>query len=316
MRRVSLRQIEIFHAVMTSGSLTEAAALLQTSQPTVSRELAQLEHLLALKLFDRVRGRLRPTVQGRQLFEEVQRAYHGLERIVDAAAQIRQFRRASLSIACLPAFAQSLLPLVCRRFLGQYPDVSLTITPQESPLLEEWLSAQRYDLGLTEESRTPPGCQRHTLAVMNEVCVLPANHPLLRYACLTPAHFADQPYISLAVDDSYRHTLDALFLQAGVRRRMVAETHSAAAICALVRQGVGLSIVNPLTALDFTEQGLAWRPFSIAVPFTISLIRPQHRPGSAPVDAFISALHAEVIALTQCLNISHTKDNENKMTDF
>ncbi|MCE9905666.1 LysR family transcriptional regulator, partial [Hafnia paralvei] len=74
MSAISLRQIEIFHAVMTTGNLTEAAALLNTSQPTVSRELARFEKLLQMSLFDRVRGRLRPTAQGLQLFEEVQRS--------------------------------------------------------------------------------------------------------------------------------------------------------------------------------------------------------------------------------------------------
>ena len=69
MPAISLRQIEIFHGVMTTGNLTEAAALLQTSQPTVSRELARFEQLVQLKLFDRVRGRLYPTVQGLRLLQ-------------------------------------------------------------------------------------------------------------------------------------------------------------------------------------------------------------------------------------------------------
>lgn len=143
MPAISLRHIEIFHAVMTTGNLTEAAALLNTSQPTVSRELARCEKLLNLQLFERLRGRLYPTVQGLRLFEEVQRSYYGLDRIISAAEGIRQFEQAQLSIACLPVFSQSLLPAVCKPFLDRYPDVSFNIVPQESPLLEEWLSAQR-----------------------------------------------------------------------------------------------------------------------------------------------------------------------------
>lgn len=64
MAAVNLRHIEIFHAVMTAGNLTEAARLLHTSQPTVSRELARFEKVLGLTLFERTRGRLHPTVQG------------------------------------------------------------------------------------------------------------------------------------------------------------------------------------------------------------------------------------------------------------
>lgn len=110
MATINLRQIEIFHAVMTSGNLTEAAAMLHTSQPTVSRELARFEKLIGLSLFERIRGRLHPTVQGLRLFEEVQRSWYGLDRIINAAEGLRQFRQGELSIACLPVFSQSLLP--------------------------------------------------------------------------------------------------------------------------------------------------------------------------------------------------------------
>src|SRR4051812_2863341 len=107
---ISLRHIEVFRAVMTAGSVTRAAELLRTSQPTVSRELARLESLLQMTLFERVRGRLLPTSQAVTLFEEVRRSYLGLERIVSVASSIRQFEQGQLSLICLPTFSQTLLP--------------------------------------------------------------------------------------------------------------------------------------------------------------------------------------------------------------
>lgn len=129
MPAVNLRHIEIFHAVMTTGNLTEAARMLHTSQPTVSRELARFEKVLGLQLFERTRGRLQPTVQGLRLFEEVQRS--------GMAGPYRQRRReparvppgGELSIACLPVFSQSFLPLLLPPFLARYPEVSLQIVP-------------------------------------------------------------------------------------------------------------------------------------------------------------------------------------------
>lgn len=294
MAGVSLRHIEIFHAVITTGNLTEAAALLHTSQPTVSRELARFEQLTGLQLFERVRGRLQPTAQGLHLFEEVQRSWYGLDRIVSAAEGLRQFRQGELSLACLPVFSQSLLPLLCQPFMQRYPDLSLNIIPQESPLLEEWLSAQRYDLGLTETTHTPAGTERSALFTADEVCVLPADHPLAQRAVLSPADFNGQNYISLSRTDSYRQILDGIFAEHGVQRRMVMETHSAASVCSMVKAGIGVSIVNPLTALDYADSGVTIRRFSIAVPFTVSLIRPRHRPASALVDAFSQHLHQHI----------------------
>lgn len=294
MAGISLRHIEIFHAVITTGNLTEAAALLHTSQPTVSRELARFEKLTGLQLFERVRGRLQPTAQGLHLFEEVQRSWYGLDRIVSAAEGLRQFRQGELSLACLPVFSQSLLPLLCQPFMQRYPDLSLNIIPQESPLLEEWLSAQRYDLGLTETTHTPAGTERSALFTADEVCVLPADHPLAQRAVLTPVDFNGQNYISLSRTDSYRQILDGIFAEHGVQRRMVMETHSAASVCSMVKAGIGVSIVNPLTALDYADSGVTIRRFSIAVPFTVSLIRPRHRPASALVDAFSQHLHQHI----------------------
>ncbi|MBE5253556.1 MAG: LysR family transcriptional regulator [Enterobacterales bacterium endosymbiont of Blomia tropicalis] len=294
MANINWRHIEIFHAVMTSGNLTQAATLLRTSQPTVSRELARLEQQLGLQLFERIRGRLQPTVQGLRLFEEVQRSWYGLDRIMEAAEGLRQFRQGELSVACLPVFSQSLLPPLCQPFLQRYPDVSMNIIPQESPLLEEWLSAQRYDLGLTETQHAPAGTDRIALLTCDEVCVLPQQHPLCVRNVLTPQDFAGENYVSLSRTDSYRQLLDSLFQERGVERRLVLETHSAASVCAMVKAGVGISIVNPLTALDYADSGVVMRKFSIAVPFTVSLVKPQHRPASALLDTFIDHLQKQV----------------------
>ncbi|MGS9149797.1 LysR substrate-binding domain-containing protein, partial [Salmonella enterica subsp. enterica serovar Infantis] len=75
-------------------------------------------------------------------------------------------------------FSQSFLPPLLTHFLSLYPDVSKNIEPQETPLLEEWLSAQRHDIGLTETLHAPAGTTRTELQTLNEVCVLPCDHPL------------------------------------------------------------------------------------------------------------------------------------------
>ncbi|MBT0722699.1 LysR family transcriptional regulator [Rosenbergiella collisarenosi] len=286
MAPLSWRQIEIFHAVMTQGTLTSAAALLRTSQPTLSRELARLEQQLTVPLFRRSQGRLHPTQQGFRLFEEVQRSWYGRQRIQETAAGLAQLDDAEITVACLPAFSQSLLPHACAPYLRDYPAASMTITPQESPLLEEWLTAQRFDLGITETQSVPEGCEIDTLLTVDEVCILAPHHPLATHAVLTPEDFRDLPFISLSRTDSYRQLLDQLFLTRGVARRLALETHSAASVCAMVGQGCGVSIINPLTALDYLPHNVVMRRFSVSVPFTVNLVTPRHRPASAARSAF------------------------------
>ncbi|WP_406720878.1 LysR family transcriptional regulator [Thioclava litoralis] len=301
---VTLRHIEVFRAIMTTGSVTGAADMLKTSQPTVSRELARFEYLIQIKLFERMRGRLRPTAHALQLFEEVQRSYFGLDRIISTATSLRQFEQGQLSIVCLPVFSQSLLPQTCRSFVEKFPNVGISITPQESPLLEEWLSAQRYDFGLTEIGNAPQGTETTALMTFDEVCVLPDGHSLLSKKLLSPRDFEGEPFISLSATDSYRQQIDQIFQEAGITRRMVIETHSAASICAMVREGVGLAIVNPLTALDYANSGVNIRPFSVSIPFSVNIVRPIHRPPSRIVELFKNALVEQAKLITERLTVT------------
>lgn len=295
------RHVEVFRSLMLAGSVTRAAELLHTSQPTVSRELARLEQVLQMNLFDRVRGRLRPTVRALALRDEIERSYIGLERIAATAASLRHFAEGRLSVACLPALAHALLPDATRRFVSQHQQASVAITPLESPLLESWLSEQRCDLGLTEQTEAPPGTSLLPLLKLDEVAVLPAGHPLLARNVLKPRDFNDQPFISLAPEDPYRQQLDALFAQHGVARVMALEAGSAVAVCALVREGLGLAIVNPLTALAFAGDALQVRPLSVKVPFHVGIVSPELRPPSPLREPFIAALREAALALRQRL---------------
>ena len=284
------RQVEIFWAVMTTGSATAAAEMLHTSQPTVSRELALFERTTQLELFRRQAGKLVPTEHGLMLFEEVKRNYAGLERIKNAVERIRNFQQSGLQLTCLPAFSVALLPSVCKRFRQYYPQASISITPLESPVLEEAVSTQQYHMGISEHSMQPPGTQTEVLMKLDLVCVLPEEHPLACKAVLIPDDFLAKDVISLAASDPYRIRVDTLFNQLGIERNLVIETDSASAVCASVCLGEGIAVVNPLTALHYVGQGLIIRPFSEQIVFSVCLIRPLHRPYSSETEYFIRVL--------------------------
>ncbi|PHV11086.1 LysR family transcriptional regulator [Chitinimonas sp. BJB300] len=277
---ISHRLIDVFRAVMNTGNLTEAARLLHSSQPTLSRELARLEQILGYALFSRTKGRLQPTARALTLFSEVQRSYQGLDQVIDTARQLGRGEQGQLSILSLPALTHALLPAVSARFLAECPGVQLSITPQESPLLEAWLTGQRFDLGLTEHHEAPPGTSLQPLLLADEVCVLPAGHALLAKSVLTPADFTDQPFVSLSGHDPYRLLLDQVFAERGVERQLLVETHSAVAVCAMVGEGVGLSIINPLTALALAGDRLHVRRFSVSIPYRVGMVLPRYRPAN------------------------------------
>jgi DNA-binding transcriptional LysR family regulator len=291
--RITHRQVEVFRSLMLSGSVTRAAELLFTSQPTISRELAGMEQRFGFALFERTAGRLRPTLEALALYEEVKRTYVGLEGVASAIASLRNRHGGWLSILTLPVFSHALLPGACRRAIDKHPGLTLAIENQESPLIEEWLSSQRFDLGLTEVGTAPAGTVLTPLLEEYAVCVLPDGHPLLKKRVLALTDFEGHAFLSLGANDPYRIQFDQAFAAAGVQRRMVAETPSAVSLCSMVQQGLGIAIVNPLTALDFHGRKTQLRCLATPFVYRVNLVRPQHRPLNPMADVFAKALEVE-----------------------
>lgn len=294
---ISHRQVEVFRAVMQAGSVTAAAQALHSSQPTLSREIALMEQRLGYALFERSGARLKPTAAALALFDGVQRHYQGLGQVQAQARALGRAEAQPFELLAQPALAHALVPGALAA-CGEATEAAVSITPAESPVLEAWMSEQRFDLALTERADAPSGCRAEVLADLDEVAVLPAGHALAARERLALSDFADQPFVSLADDDPYRAQIDALFATAGVDRRMRLQTHSAVAVCALVAQGLGVAIVNPLTAAACASARLVLRPLAVRIPFQVTLLTPLHRPVHRLATPLAAALRAQLRSMT------------------
>jgi len=286
------RQLTLFRAIMAHGNLSRAAEDVGTSQPTLSRELARLEQVLGFDLFDRVRGRLRPTARALALLQEVERSFIGLDQIARRAQELRTLSTGRLRLACLPALAHALVPKALVQFAKALPQASVSVVPLESPWLEQALSEQRFDLGLGETIEAPTGVALHPLMQAREVAVLPRGHRLCAKTVLRTRDFAGERFVSLAEGDPYRQAIDDLFARAGVERAMLLETASAVAVCALVAQGLGVAIVNPLTAAAMAGPDLVVRPLQDEIAFRVSLLLPEVASAHPLREALVQAFEA------------------------
>ena len=204
-----------------------------------------------------------------------------------------QPHQASLSVLSMPALSHALLPGALERLQRQHGEVAVSVVTQDGPLLHEWMSAQRFDLGLSEVAEPPPGTRTVSLPAMDEVAVLPAEHPLAAKSVLSAQDFEGQAFISLARDDSYRMQIDAVFAKARVQRKMLLETLSAVAVCAMVQHGLGVAIVNPLTAQACAGSRMVVRRLAFSIPFQVHMLLPLHRPVVPEVDWLVQALEQE-----------------------
>ncbi len=288
---MNLRQLEAFRAVMLSGSVTQAAVALHISQPAVSKLLADLEHQLGFPLFTRSKGvALAVTPEADLFLVEVERNFAGIAALKQAAADIRNASAGTLRVAALPALGVSFLPAVIRTFRSRYPGVTVQLQTRSSSTVRQWIANRQFDIGLATPAREMPGVAMETFLRCAGACVLPTGHPLTDRAVITPPDLEGEPFISLALEDRTRHRIDRVFEDAGVQREVVIETQYAMTICALVLQGLGCSILNPITAHDYVERGLIVRPFRPEVLFEYMLYTPSLRPMSQVTRAFIAVL--------------------------
>ncbi|OWJ80251.1 LysR family transcriptional regulator [Haematobacter genomosp. 1] len=286
---LTLREIEVFRAMMRFHTVTAAAHALGSSQPTITRELHRLEKHIGFALFERKRQRLFPTLRALQLWEEVDAAYAGLARINATVERLRAADTGTMTIAALPALAQTLLPDAILRLLERQPGMTVDVATQD-PRNDSVLTGFNFDLGLTESFHAQRRVEVVPLGVFDMVVVMAPSHPLSERAVCTPQDFAGIDYISFPVHDPYRAGLDRMFDAAGVSRRIRVTAQSAAAVSELVLRGLGVAILNPLTGLALAERGAVIRPFSPGQKFIVSAVRPEDRPASDAVDVLVTIL--------------------------
>ena len=146
---MNLKHLQAFHAVFSTGSVTEAARRLHLSQPAVSRMIADLERELGLALFVRQRQRLVVTGEGRAFFREAERALAAVDQIVDIARDIRTLRGAHLRVVAPMIVAFGLMPAVIKAFTALHPKARVSLEIRNITELADWIVTGPFDSGNT-----------------------------------------------------------------------------------------------------------------------------------------------------------------------
>jgi LysR family pca operon transcriptional activator len=177
---VKLRQIRLFLQIADTGGLTAAAAVLGLSQPAVSKSLAELEDLLAVKLFQRLGRRLMLTGEGEAFRRHAREAVASL----DAAAQAVRGDggRQRISVGLLPTVSTRFFPAVVGRFLTDPAKVTLSIETGSHPFLLQKLRARQMDLmiGRMPNAAEMVGLDFEYLYEEPIIAVVKADHPATR----------------------------------------------------------------------------------------------------------------------------------------
>jgi DNA-binding transcriptional LysR family regulator len=283
---VNIKRLQALRAVIELGSITEAAQILNLTQPGVSRHISALEEDLGFLLFNRTRGRLRVTERGKAFFEAVEPLLIGLDKIPSIADEIRQHRHSRLRLVTLNSQAHGLVPWVLERFAAVHPDTAVSITVLSRRELVHWADGDFFDLALAALPLEQRQFQQKTFVRFPVVVALPADHRLCRKKEIGAADLAGENLISLDPFAIFQPGVRARFQDVGVEPVTKTQTTSMLLACQMVSRGLGIAIIDPFIAHALGANGIEYRPFVPFLEYEYAYIWPANRTLSPLAKSF------------------------------
>ncbi len=290
---INIRHVEAFRMLMTMGTVSQAAKLLDISQPALSQMIQSLERDTQITLFERQRGRLIPTRAAKVFFEESERVFVGLDTLVRKAASLRDAHtsgRERLAVGCLHALGSGFVLDVIKKFCVSHPATLISLQLQSSQQIREAVISGQLDFGIVADEAEPLKTVGSLFSEIPAVLALPAKHRLAKQNVINTHDLDEEPFIALNPEDRMRQRLESAMLGKNVTLNIVVETPYSATACGLVQRGIGISLVNPLTALSYMNQGVVFRRFFPAILFRTLLIFPPNSSPSPTTKKFIADL--------------------------
>ena len=225
------------------------------------------------------------------LYAEVQRVFESVRGISTAAREIKELRSGRLNVSALPAFGLTLLPSIVASFNEEYPDVAISLDIRSSSTIIQRASRNQLDIGVAAEvNDETPSVVRRTLTATPPVCIMPKGHPLSRLSVVQADDLDGLDFVSLATGDPMRRQLDALCEERGARRTMKVEAALSATCVNLVASGVGVAVVDRLSAWMARDLPIEIRDFRPQLNVNLSVYRPWGTIASSVADTFIEHL--------------------------
>lgn len=288
---ISLKQLEVFVAIASTGTVRAAADRLFVTQPAVSMALAELERQLDAQLFDRERGRLRLSQRGKEMLPMAQEI---IERVLEMQRQTAQqplTLTGELHVGASNTIGNYLVGELLGPFIARHSQVSLQVNVENTDTIISRLLDHRIDIGCIEGPINHP--QLEVLPWRDDalvVCAAP-SHPLAQQPQLKPRHFKDARWILRERGSAMRvQTEQALnSLPAG---QIVLELGQVEAIKQAVIAGLGIACLPQAATIDSV---LTERLKILPTPFLnlhrrLSLVLHKARYRGVLIDAFVVSL--------------------------
>ncbi|MCZ2498504.1 LysR family transcriptional regulator [Xylophilus sp. Kf1] len=286
-----LKHIEVFNAVMLTGTVGAAARLLHVTQPAVTQALRLAELQLGYDLFTRQRQRLVPTKEAQALYPEVQQLMSQLEAVRRIAGALGKDEATDLRILIVPSLAVRALPDALQLFRRKYPAMNVSVRVQHSREIAQAVALQEGDVGIVYGSKAHPAVDEQLIATGRLVCVSRSESARSdQRSTVTLDEVMRSPYIRIDDRDPIGTMLAEQWSRLGSAPQggITVQTHHIAMV--LAEEGFGPAIVDSFTAMAVRSDRLHVRTVLPEVAVEVRALMPQGVRSPKAVGVFVEAL--------------------------
>jgi len=253
----TLRQIEVFNAVMQTGSVIGAAKMLNVSQPVVSRILRHLEDQAKIPLFERSKGRLQPTYNSTLIYGEVASIFKNILNLQQSMERMSSGDDMTLRIGSSPSLAARIVPKAMLKLRKRYPRLVMRLDTLSVAQVNDYLLFGEGEMVIGVFQQDHPSLSTQLLGAGEIVAVLPdadaADHP--SGAISDVAELMHGNLIGFEATTPHGRAISEYLNARGIRYEPTTIVRFAEAACQMVQVGLGFAFVDSFTAASFQSAG-------------------------------------------------------------
>lgn len=261
---MDLRQLEMFQAVVETGSFTKAGEKLFVSQSAISRQIKLLEEELGDQLFKRIHKRVYLTPTGDVLLQYCQKVFRELRQLTAEISDLTHLRRGNLQLAGGMSVCTYLFPPLLKRYKDLYPNIELRIATGMTEEILRMLRANEVDLALLTLPYDEPGLEVVPAVAEEMVLIMNTDHPLAAKKDISFGDLTPYTFIHFEKGSNSRKLLDRIFQEEQVQFRNTMELQNVEITKPLVEKGLGISIIPfPAVARNRSREVLVYRRIGV-----------------------------------------------------
>ena len=280
---VELRHLRYFIAVAEEGSLTNAAERrLHTAQPSLSRQIRDLEVEIGVKLIERRARGIALTPAGRVFLDHARLTLMQIEVACEAARGTERPKKPAFVIGFLLGQEAVWLSESLRILREEAPEVEITLMTKSSPELADGLMQGKIDVALLRREAHTVGLAFRFLIREPLIAILPTGHRLARHRAVRPQDLARESFVSTArVAPVLRTVIDDFAAKAGIRLKQNYDAETLSGGMSLVASTGGFTLL-PLYVRNALIPSVVARPLRGEVP-TIDLMMGYNKSNTSPL---------------------------------